>query len=185
MIVDALFGAGLNRPAKGDPFSVIEAMNKSGAPILSVDLPSGIRGDTGEVMGGEELGAAVRATQTVTFFRKKPAHLLLPGRLHCGEVRVADIGIDDRVLGQVNPRTFENDWTFWRDSFPIPALNTHKYKRGHVAVVSGGVASTGAARLAARAALRIGAGAGNGCVAARRVGCSCGSAYRRDGAAGR
>ncbi|EGP07194.1 hypothetical protein CSIRO_3202 [Bradyrhizobiaceae bacterium SG-6C] len=153
LIVDALFGAGLNRPVKGDPFAMIAAMNASGAPILAVDLPSGINGDTGEVMG-----IAVEASATVTFFRRKPGHLLLPGRIHCGEVEVADIGIDADVLDTIAPKTFENVPELWADIFPSPQADGHKYARGHAVVVSGDLTSTGAARLSARAALRAGAG---------------------------
>jgi hydroxyethylthiazole kinase-like uncharacterized protein yjeF len=153
LIIDALFGAGLNRPVKGDPLDMIEAINTNGAPILSVDLPSGINGTSGAVMG-----VAVRATETVTFFRRKPAHLLLPGRIHCGRVRVADIGIDAHVLAEIAPQTFENIPQFWRKSFPVPKTDGHKYARGHTIVVSGDIAATGAARMSARGALRAGAG---------------------------
>jgi ADP-dependent NAD(P)H-hydrate dehydratase / NAD(P)H-hydrate epimerase len=148
-----LFGAGLNRPVKGDPFDMIEAINANGAPVLSVDLPSGVNGTSGAVMG-----IAVRATETVTFFRRKPAHLLLPGRMHCGRVRVADIGIEASVLAEIQPRTFENTPQLWRRSFPVPRIDGHKYARGHAIVVSGDIGATGAARLAARGALRVGAG---------------------------
>ncbi|WP_375782703.1 NAD(P)H-hydrate dehydratase [Bradyrhizobium sp. Pha-3] len=153
LIIDALFGAGLNRPVKGDPLEMIAAINANGMPVLAVDLPSGINGTTGAVMG-----AAVQATETVTFFRKKPAHLLLPGRMYCGRVRVADIGIDPQVLDEIKPLTAENVPQAWRWSFPVPRIDGHKYARGHAVVVSGDIASTGAARLAARAALRAGAG---------------------------
>ncbi|MES5486288.1 NAD(P)H-hydrate dehydratase [Bradyrhizobium sp. INPA03-11B] len=153
LIIDALFGAGLNRPVKGDPLEMIAAINANGTPVLAVDLPSGINGTTGAVMG-----AAVQATETVTFFRKKPAHLLLPGRMYCGRVRVADIGIDAQVLDEIKPLTAENVPQAWRWSFPVPRIDGHKYARGHAVVVSGDLASTGAARLAARAALRAGAG---------------------------
>jgi hydroxyethylthiazole kinase-like uncharacterized protein yjeF len=104
------------------------------------------------------MGVAVRAAETVTFFRRKPAHLLLPGRIHCGRVRVVDIGINANVLGEIQPKTFENVPAFWREWFPVPRVDGHKYSRGHVIVVSGDLASTGAARLAARGALRAGAG---------------------------
>lgn len=153
LIIDALFGAGLNRPVKGDPLEMIAAVNANGTPVLAVDLPSGINGTTGAVMG-----AAVQATETVTFFRKKPAHLLLPGRMYCGRVRVADIGIAAQVLDEIKPLTAENVPQAWRWSFPVPRIGGHKYARGHAVVVSGDLASTGAARLAARAALRAGAG---------------------------
>lgn len=153
LIVDALFGAGLNRVVKGDPHVMIEAMNASGVPILSVDLPSGVNGDTGEIMG-----VAVEAAATVTFFRRKPGHLLLPGRVRCGEVHVVDIGIGDGVLDDIAPRTFENVPDLWADVFPVPQIDGHKYARGHAVVMSGDMASTGAARLSARGALRAGAG---------------------------
>src|SRR6202166_3959399 len=153
LIIDALFGAGLDRTVKGEPLEMIEAINANGVPVLAVDLPSGINGTSGAVMG-----VAVRATETVTFFRRKPAHLLLPGRIHCGRVRVADIGIDTSVLAEIHPQTFENLPSFWRRSFPVPRMDGHKYDRGHTIVVSGGVAATGAARLSARGALRAGAG---------------------------
>ena len=153
LIIDALFGAGLNRPVTGEPHDVIEAINANGAPVLAVDLPSGINGTSGAVMG-----VAVRATETVTFFRRKPAHLLLPGRIHCGRVQVADIGIDPHVLEEIRPQTFENIPQTWREAFPVPRIDGHKYARGHAIVVSGDIAATGAARMSARGSLRAGAG---------------------------
>jgi ADP-dependent NAD(P)H-hydrate dehydratase / NAD(P)H-hydrate epimerase len=153
LIIDALFGAGLNRPVKDEPYEMIEAINANGAPVLSIDLPSGINGTTAAVMG-----VAVRATETITFFRRKPAHLLLPGRLHCGRVRVADIGIDAQVLDEIAPLTLENIPQAWRRAFPAPQVDGHKYARGHAIVVSGDITATGAARMSARGALRAGAG---------------------------
>jgi hydroxyethylthiazole kinase-like uncharacterized protein yjeF len=153
LIIDALFGAGLSRPVTGEPHDMIEAINANGAPVLSIDLPSGVNGTSGAVMG-----AAVRAVETVTFFRRKPAHLLLPGRIHCGRVRVADIGIDAKVLDQIHPQSFENIPRFWRKAFPVPRIDGQKYDRGHAIIVSGAIAATGAARMAARGALRAGAG---------------------------
>lgn len=153
VIVDALFGAGLDRPLDERPAQAVAAINCSSAWVLAVDLPSGISGDSGAVMG-----SAVKADATVTFFRKKPGHLLLPGRVHCGVTTVAQIGIQSLVLDLVQPRIFENAPRAWGEHFPIPKLEGHKYSRGHAVVVSGGISSTGAARLAARGALRAGAG---------------------------
>jgi hydroxyethylthiazole kinase-like uncharacterized protein yjeF len=153
VVIDALFGAGLDRPVEGEARTLIERMNAQGAPVFAVDLPSGVNGTTGAIMG-----VAVNAAQTVTFFRKKPGHLLLPGRLRCGAISVADIGIPDAVLVQVVPQSFENRPALWSDHFPLPRLDGHKYERGHAGVVSGPSWSTGAARLAARGALRAGAG---------------------------
>jgi ADP-dependent NAD(P)H-hydrate dehydratase / NAD(P)H-hydrate epimerase len=151
-VIDALFGAGLDRPVEGGARAMIEAMNA--APCVhAVDLPSGINGATGAVMG-----VAVHAAETVTFFRRKAGHALLPGRLHCGRLRVADIGIPASVLDRIKPRTFLNAPELWRAHFPLPRVDGHKYARGHAIVVSGGLSSTGAARLAARGALRAGAG---------------------------
>src|SRR3954465_3352559 len=153
LIIDALFGAGLNRPVKGDTHDIIDAINASAAPVLSVDLPSGINGTTGAVMG-----VAVRAAETVTFFRRKIGHALLPGRLHCGTIGVAGLGIGADVLARIKPRCWVNDPQLWGGGFPVPRTEGHKYGRGHAVVVSGGLSSTGAARLAARGALRAGAG---------------------------
>jgi hydroxyethylthiazole kinase-like uncharacterized protein yjeF len=153
IIVDALFGAGLDRPLDGAAKTMVEAINAAKVPVVAVDLPSGINGATGEVMG-----IAVKATETVTFFRRKPGHLLLPGRLHCGTLEVADIGIPAPVLGEIRPRAFANEAGLWANVVPRADPGGHKYDRGHVVVVSGELPSTGAAKLAARGALRIGAG---------------------------
>jgi NAD(P)H-hydrate epimerase len=150
IVVAAIFGAGLARPLDGVARATVEAMR--GRVVVAVDVPSGLDGSTGAVRG-----AAAEATLTVTFFRRKPGHLLLPGRALCGETIVADIGIPEGVLGGLGARCWANHPALWRHALPRLVPTTHKYKRGHVLVL-GGAAMTGAARLAARAAQRIGAG---------------------------
>jgi len=150
LIVDALFGTGLSRPLEGAARDAVEAANDSGLPIVAVDIPSGVAGNSGKALDD----VAIRADLTVTFFRKKIAHLLLPGRALCGEIVLADIGIPDAALRDGG--LFENNPTRWH--YPWPRAEAHKYARGHVVVVSGPAHATGAARLAARGALRAGAG---------------------------
>ena len=225
LIIDALFGAGLSRRLDGEAADLVKAANASRIPVLSIDVPSGLDGNTGVVRGNVVIDAEI----TVTFFRKKPGHLLLPGRALCGEVIVADIGVPEDALRNPPPplggaklrldageglgvgglsraesqtgssalaastsdprqsahvftppptpprqgeggrdgppqssalpiSTFENHPALWHSQFPFPCLDAHKYTRGHAVVVSGPPHQTGAARLAARGALRIGAG---------------------------
>jgi hydroxyethylthiazole kinase-like uncharacterized protein yjeF len=157
LIVDALFGAGLARPLEGAAAKAVRNANASGIPILAVDMPSGVHGDSGQALEGED-GLAIQAAHTVTFFRKKPGHLLFPGRALCGAITLADIGIPDSVLQTTAPQTFENTPELWQVRLPKLSRDGHKYDRGHAVVVSGPIHATGAARLAARGALRAGGG---------------------------
>jgi hydroxyethylthiazole kinase-like uncharacterized protein yjeF len=152
LAVDGIFGAGLTRPVEGEARAVIEALAERRLPIVAIDVPSGVDGASGEVRG-----IAPRAAATVTFFRKKPGHLLLPGRSHCGEIVLQQIGIPETVLDRVMPDTAANDPRWWLAGLPRPSFESHKYTRGHALVAGGGV-MTGAARLAARSAARMGAG---------------------------
>ena len=146
LIIDALYGAGLNRDF---PQVLAEKINGAGVPIVSIDVPSGLDGNS-----GQPHRACVKADLTVTFFRKKPAHVLQPGRALCGEVVVLDIGIPDSVLSDIQPAYCENR----KPGIPLLAMAGHKFDRGHAVVVSGGKLNTGASRLTAQAALQIGAG---------------------------
>jgi hydroxyethylthiazole kinase-like uncharacterized protein yjeF len=160
LIIDALFGIGLARPLEGKAAALVARANASGLPVLAVDIPSGIGSDTGAVYG-----AAIRASRTLTFHTAKPGHFLLPGRTHAGVLEIADIGLQPAEA----VTTWENGPGLWR--LPEPAVDTHKYARGGAAVWSGPELATGAARLAARGALRVGAGAVTLCgsAAAMRV----------------
>ena len=151
LVVDAIFGAGLSRALECAAAQTLAAAAARRMAIVAVDVPSGLMGDTGTSVG------AVAAVITVTCFRKKPGHLLQPGRTLCGEVVVAEIGTPTSVFEQVTPDTFENDPALWVDALPALQADGNKYSRGH-ALICGGYPTTGAARMAARAAARAGAG---------------------------
>ncbi len=153
IIVDAIYGTGLRDAINGIPAQIIEEVTARSLPVVAVDVPTGIDATRGTVHG-----LAFKAQATVTFFRRKTGHVLLPGKLYCGDVRAVDIGIPTSVLGDIAPRTFMNDPDFWLRYFPRLKVDGHKYDRGHAIVVSGPMESTGAARLAARSALRVGSG---------------------------
>ncbi len=160
VVIDALFGAGLDRPLEG-PAAAIAALvdaerRKGRLKVLAVDVPSGVHGDTGRPPRG---GLAIQADATVTFFRKKPAHLLHPGRMSCGRARVVDIGIPEDVLKDIAPVARENAPALWRGELPVLGREIHKYARGSLMVLTGDALHTGASRLAALAGLRVGAGA--------------------------
>lgn len=154
LIVDCLFGAGLDRPLAGEAAAWVEAVNQANGLILSIDVPSGLMG-----ADGRSDGPVIQADRTVTFFRLKPGHLLLPGRERCGTVKLAQIGIPaEAVFSRHTPRLWSNHPELWRHRWPVHGLSSHKFERGAVAVLAGGLEGVGAPRLAARAAMRIGAG---------------------------
>ncbi|MEM6852117.1 MAG: NAD(P)H-hydrate epimerase, partial [Pseudomonadota bacterium] len=162
LIVDGVFGAGLARPLSGAATAFAEAANRTTARVVSIDAPSGLNADSGQVDG-----VCVQADLTVTFARKRPGHLLPPGRDLSGEVEAADIGVSDAAIAKavadasdpIAPDLFENGPGLWRRAVAAPMRSAHKYARGHLGCLCGPAHRTGAARLAARAGLRIGAGA--------------------------
>ena len=151
LVVDALFGSGLSRPLDAQAVDTLALATRRGVPLIAVDVPSGVMGDSGESLG------AAAAVCTVTFAGKKPGHLLLPGRELCGDTVVADIGILPSVLESLSLDTWENDPALWLAQLPRPHPSINKYTRGH-ALLYGGYPMTGASRMAARAAARFGAG---------------------------
>ncbi len=153
LVVDALFGAGIARPITGEAEATIETLNALDIPVVAVDMPSGIDGDSGAVRG-----IAVEADVTVTFHRAKPGHLLLPGREHVGRLVIIDIGIPSSIDRDLQINSFANLPALWSTSFPRRRAASHKYSHGHALVLGGGMSSSGAARLGARAAIRAGAG---------------------------
>ncbi|WP_412776166.1 NAD(P)H-hydrate dehydratase [Thalassospira lucentensis] len=152
LIVDCIFGAGLARDITGDVADLVASVNDSMSVVVSVDVPSGVDGNTGCIMG-----CAIKADLTVTFCRAKPGHYLLPGRQLCGELAIRDIGISDQIVSEIRPTCWRNDPVLWRAGIRWPGLDGHKYHRGHL-LAFGGTMMTGATRLVARAARRSGVG---------------------------
>lgn len=153
LVIDGLFGTGLTRPVAGAAAAFLERVTACGVPVLAIDVPSGVDGTTGEVRGPAPI-----ADVTVAFFRPKTGHYLLPGKRHVGRLLVRQIGMPASILDQVQPNSALNCPELWGGQFPWPDAAAHKYSRGHALVLSGPMQHTGAARLAARAALRVGAG---------------------------
>ncbi|MCJ8518265.1 hydroxyethylthiazole kinase-like uncharacterized protein yjeF [Pseudorhizobium tarimense] len=152
-IIDAVFGAGLSKPVSVGLQHVMERAAMAGLPVIAVDLPSGLCGQR-----GIPLDRAFQATHTVTFMARKPGHLLMPGRSLCGDIEVFDIGIPSRIIRAAAGNLRANHPVLWQDHLPSPDAQSHKYRRGHLAVFSGGASHTGAARLSAAAGLAAGAG---------------------------
>ncbi|NOT40036.1 MAG: NAD(P)H-hydrate dehydratase [Alphaproteobacteria bacterium] len=159
LVVDAVFGAGLSRGLEPELSQLFEDIEMADVPTVAIDVPSGICGDRGAFIDG---GQPWTAALTVTFFRRKPAHVLYPSRKHCGEIVCVDIGIPDGILNALSDiATHRRTVSFENVEPPLPKLRdpaAHKYNRGHCVVVSGPASATGAARLAAHSALRVGAG---------------------------
>ena len=153
LIIDGLLGAGLDRDVSGDLAELINEVNSSAKPVVSIDLPSGVDGSSGAIRG-----VAVRATSTVTFFRFKPGHLLMPGKELCGDSSLHQIGIKSSTLDAIEVEAIQNVKLNWMGKFPVLSQTAHKYSKGHTLVVSGPIETAGAARLAANAALRAGSG---------------------------
>jgi len=153
VVIDALFGAGLDRPVVGSVARAIQKVREAKNPVISADLPSGVSGRTGAVEG-----VAMKAAHSITFAAPKPGHFLLPGLELCGKVMVVDIGIPHRLIEAHAEDLWVNDPALWSSDLPAIGSASHKYKRGHLAVFSGGASQSGAARLAASAGLRTGAG---------------------------
>ena len=163
LIIDALLGSGIGRELNGPHKRVVQSINdardQQKSLVLSIDVPTGLDGNSGTTPHAKPTRCnVVTADRTITFVRRKPGHMLSPGRDYCGHVVVADIGIPETVLRDMNCKNCANRPEFWLSDWPLLRSDAHKYTRGHAVVVSGPPENTGAARLGARGALRIGAG---------------------------
>jgi len=151
LVIDGLFGIGLARPIEGDHAKLVEYANRQTCPVLALDVPSGIASDSGRVMG-----CAVRASHTITFIALKPGLLTLDGPDHCGEVIVNALGLELQKL--LPPSAWIAEPGLFRGMLKARPRNFHKGMAGSLAVLGGAAGMTGAALLAGRAALRLGAG---------------------------
>ena len=152
VVVDALYGTGFRGELDKDITALFDIIRQLKVPVVAVDVPSGIHGTSGAVAAG-----TLEAAHTVTFFRKKLGHCLMPAMAYCGAIHVHDIGIDTTLLSDADFAAHENIQTLWIDQLPDPDKGAHKYKRGHIAML-GGTQMTGAIRMAAQSSMRIGAG---------------------------
>jgi hydroxyethylthiazole kinase-like uncharacterized protein yjeF len=151
LVIDGLFGIGLTRPIEGDYAKLVDYANRQGCPVLALDMPSGIQSDTGQA-----LGKAVRATHTITFIALKPGLLTLDGPDHCGEVSVAELGLDVKAL--LPPSAWVAGPQLFKAALNPRPRNFHKGLAGSLGILGGAAGMTGAALLAGRAALKLGAG---------------------------
>ncbi|MCJ7784528.1 MAG: NAD(P)H-hydrate epimerase, partial [Desulfobacterales bacterium] len=154
ILVDGIFGTGLDAEVRGYYREVIDHLNTLQRPIVAIDIPSGLDADT-----GKPLGTAIRASLTITFGLPKVGHLIPPGLDYVGEVKVVDIGIPKRLVEEENIPTYLLEKKEIKRWLSIPRNpNTHKGDYGHLLVIAGSVGKTGAAAMACQAALRMGAG---------------------------
>jgi hydroxyethylthiazole kinase-like uncharacterized protein yjeF len=151
LVIDGLFGIGLARDIAGEHAALVDYANRSRCPVLALDIPSGVHSDSGRV-----LGRAVRATHTVTFIALKPGLLTLDGPDYCGTIEVADLGLEVQRI--VSPSAWVADRGAFKDLLKPRPRNFHKGMAGSLAVLGGAAGMTGAALLAGRAALKMGAG---------------------------
>lgn len=153
VVVDAIFGIGLDRPVMGMAAHMIKSLNDGGKPILSLDVPSGLHSDTGQI-----LGAAVRATHTITFIASKRGFMTGDGLDSCGFLQLDSLNIPQKVYASVSATAHLLNWHDVKTFLPTRPKNSHKGTYGHVLIVGGDKGTTGAAILAGRAALRAGSG---------------------------
>ncbi|MDA1118691.1 MAG: NAD(P)H-hydrate dehydratase [Proteobacteria bacterium] len=151
LVVDGLFGIGLARDIEGEYARLVDYVNSLACPVLALDIPSGIAADTGRV-----LGRAVRATHTITFIALKPGLLTLDGPDHCGAVSVAGLGLDLKKLAR--PAAWKAGPHLFAEVLKPRSLSFHKGQAGSLGILGGAAGMTGAALLAGRAALKLGAG---------------------------